>query len=76
MEWKIPESEEGLEEILERADKKGPQQIRHLGKLYVISAARDEDQPRNRLVEILLNGPDWDDVDIERIAGKMRDVDL
>lgn len=76
MEWKIPESEEGLEEILERADKEGPQQIRHHGKLYVISTARDEDQPRNRLVEILLNGPDWDDVDIERIAGKMRDVDL
>lgn len=76
MEWKIPDSEQELEKILERADREGPQQIRHHGKLYVISAARDEDRPRNRLVEIFLNGPDWDDVEFERMPGKMRDVDL
>ena len=76
MEWKIPESEDRFEEILEKAEQEGPQQIRHHGKLYVVSAVKEEERPRNRLVEILINGPDWDGVEIERIRGTMRDVDL
>jgi hypothetical protein len=77
VEWKIDDSESRLTELLETVDEQGPQQIRHRGKLYILSPGPSEEKaPRNRLVEIITNGPSWEDVEIERMPGKMRDVDL
>lgn len=75
MEWKISDTEEELGALLDSVDQHGPQQIRRHGKLYLVSPVENE-PPRNRLIEILLDGPDWDGVEIERIRGTMRNVDL
>jgi hypothetical protein len=77
MEWKIDDSEGRLTELLETVDEQGPQQIRHRGKVYIISPGPPEEKsPRNRLVEIITNGPSWEGIDIKRMPGKMREVDL
>lgn len=77
MEWEISDDENRLGELLDSVDEHGPQQIRRHGKIYVVAPAPSTQKPsRNRLVEILVDGPSWDDVPIERIRGHMRDVDL
>jgi hypothetical protein len=77
MEWKIDDVEHRLEEILESVDELGPQRIRSGTKVYVLSPASGAGSTRrNKFVDYLVNGPDWDDVVIERIPGTLRDVDL
>ena len=77
MEWEIDDTDSRFSELLDSVDEHGPQQIRHHGRLYILSPGPLEaEHPRNRLVEILTSGPSWDDVTIERLPGKMRDIDL
>ena len=75
MEWKVSDTGEELGALLDSVDEHGPQQIRWHGKLYLVSPVQKE-TPRNRLIEILLNGPDWDDIEVERIRGTIRNIDL
>jgi hypothetical protein len=77
MEWNVAEAREKFGELLDTVDTEGPQEIRRGDKVYVIlPQARQPLRARNRLVEIIINGPSWEGVQIKRIPGNMREVDL
>lgn len=77
MVWKVADAKNRFSELLDTVDEKGSQEIRRRGKVYVLSSRPEENEgSRNRLVEILTDGPNWDDVVIERIPGSMREIDL
>jgi antitoxin Phd len=75
--WKVADAKNKLSELLDRVDQEGPQEIRRRGKIYVVSSL---DEPTgtqtNRFVEIITNGPSWEGLEIERLPGTMREVDL
>lgn len=77
MVWKVADAKNKLSELLDRVDEEGPQEIRRRGKVYVVSSLDDESESgRNRFVEIITSGPSWEGLEIERLPGSMREVDL
>lgn len=77
MVWKVADAKNKLSELLDRVDQEGPQEIRRRGKVYVVSSL---DEPAgtetNRFVEIITSGPSWEGLEIERLPGAMREIDL
>lgn len=77
MVWKIADAKNRLSELLDRVDHEGPQEIRRRGKIYVVSSLDEIDGTgTNRFVEIITNSPSWEGLEIERLPGTMREVDL
>ena len=77
MVWKVADAKNKLSELLDRVDHEGPQEIRRRGKVYVVSSLDEEpDTGMNRFVEIITSGPSWEGLEIGRIPGSMREVDL
>jgi prevent-host-death family protein len=77
MAWRIAEAKNRLSELLDRVDEEGPQEIRRRGKVYVVSSLDEgSGAVTNRFVQIITNGPSWEGLEIERVPGSMREVDL
>lgn len=76
MEWKVADAKNRFSELLDTVDELGAQEIHRRGKVYILSPQPVDNGAGNRLVEIFRNGPSWDEVTVERLPGKMRDVEL
>lgn len=77
MVWTVADAKNKLSELLDRVDEEGPQEIRRHGKTYVVSTLNETSRPAtNRFVEIITSGPSWEGLEIERLPGSMREVDL
>jgi antitoxin Phd len=81
--WQVQEAKTRLSELLERAEKEGPQMITKHGKAkaVVVSAEAYEKMQKQpaepNLIDFLLNsGPKFDDFEIERDKSTGREIDL
>lgn len=78
-EWKIADAKNRLSEVLNRADMHTPQIIRRHSKEYVVISGEDYraltgDKPD--FLDVLMNGPSLEGVDLERDKSPMREIDL
>lgn len=78
--WKLADAKNRFSEVVRLCVTRGPQRIERRGAdaVYVVS---EEDYrrltgDRPSLVEFLMSGPDWSELDLERKPDGMRDVDL
>jgi prevent-host-death family protein len=82
--WQVQEAKSRFSELIERAEKEGPQTITRHGKpsAVVVSMAeyealRERGGGRQSLVDFLLNsGPILEDVNLERSKDTGREIDL
>jgi antitoxin Phd len=79
--WQMQQAKAHLSEVVERAEREGPQEITKHGKAraVVLSSevyARLAGNARPSLVEYLKSGPSWEGVDLERDKSPARDIDL
>lgn len=79
--WQIQQAKTKLSELIELAQREGPQTITKHGKpsAMILSMDEYESMRRNKptLIEFLLDeGPRFDDLDIERSKDVGREVDL
>lgn len=79
MVWKLAEAKNKFSEVFNLCLARGPQRVeRRNDAAYVISEA-DYNRltgEKPSLVEFLMSGPDWDDVELDRDKETMRDLDL
>lgn len=64
-------------DLLEQVDEAGEQILTWRGKQYVVSKQHGDERASkesNRIVEIIRNGPDWDDLEFERNRAPARQV--
>ena len=80
MAWKLAEAKNKFSEVVRQCLAQGPQRIERRGEdaVYVVS---EEDYRRLRgdkpsLVEFLMSGPDWSELDLERNKEPTRDLEL
>ena len=77
--WEFSEAKNKFSEVVRLAMKEGPQRIeRRNDAVYVLS---EEEYQRltgakPSLVEFLMNGPDWSELDLERNKEPVRDLEL
>ena len=79
--WGLAEAKAKLSELLERARTEGPQHITRNGKPAGVVVSAEEwarrTRPRENLADFLARSPlAGSGIEIERIKGRMRDVDL
>lgn len=78
--WQVQEAKTKLSEVIDRAINEGPQTITRHGKARAVLLSVEEyDALANRkpnFVDFLLNGPRFDDIDIERSKELPREIDL
>jgi prevent-host-death family protein len=83
--WQIQEAKTHFSEVIERAQKEGPQTITRHGKPRAVVMSADEyevmRQPKAKkkrdFVDFLMNsGPKFEDFEIERDKDTGRDIDL
>ncbi len=80
MAWQVQEAKQKFSQLVRQAREEGPQTITHRGEDVVVVVAVDEyrrltgDKPDFKT--FLLTGPDFDQLDLERIREFPRDVDL
>jgi antitoxin Phd len=81
--WQVQEAKTRLSELIERAEKEGPQTITKHGKAKAVVVSADAYEKMQRqpvepnLIDFLLNsGPKFDDFEIERDKGTGREIDL
>jgi prevent-host-death family protein len=81
--WAIQEAKAHFSEVLERAQRDGPQTITRHGRpravLLSIDAYEDllkRKMPEPNLIDFLRSGPRFDDFDFERSQDMGREVDL
>jgi prevent-host-death family protein len=83
--WQVQEAKTRLSEVIERAEKEGPQTITKHGKAkaVVLSAEAYEKMQKqskaeeSNLIDFLLNsGPKFDEFEIERDRDTGREIDL
>ena len=79
VEWKLAEAKNKLSEVVRLALAGTPQRIQRRKDAVVVLDADEYDRltgKKPNFVEFLLNGPDWEGVDLTRDKSPMRDVDL
>ena len=78
--WQIQQAKTKLSEVIEMAQREGPQTITKHGKpsAVVVSMEEYESMRRNKpdFVEFLLSIPKFDDLDLERSKDVGREIDL
>ena len=75
MTWKLTEAKNKLSEVIRLALTNGPQRIERRGEnVVLLSEERYLQLTGNKpsLVEFLMSGPDWSDLDLERNAEPTR----
>ena len=79
MTWKLAEAKNRFSEVVRRALEGEPQRIERRGDAVVVIDAEEFDRLRGQklsLVEFLIQGPDWSELDLERDRAPMRNLDL
>lgn len=79
MEWKAAEARHNFSKVLSQASIEGPQQIVRHDETYVILTKDEYEElafKKRNFVNFLLNGPTFDDLDLERDTSEMRDLEL
>jgi prevent-host-death family protein len=79
MTWKLADAKMKFSEVVRRALTEGPQRVeRRNDAVYVLSAVEYERLMGQKpsLVEFLMHGPDWSELDLERKQDVMRDFEL
>jgi len=77
--WKLADAKMKFSEVVRRALAEGPQRVeRRNDAVYVLS---EEEYERltgrsTSLVQFLMEGPDWSEVDLDRSRDSMRDFEL
>jgi prevent-host-death family protein len=81
--WQVQEAKSRFSELIERAEKEGPQTITRHGKPSAVIVSMSEYEAmkkrdtRRSLLDVLINrGPKFDDFEIERDKDMGRDIDL
>lgn len=78
--WQVQEAKARLSEVMEKAEREGPQVITRHGaeRAVVLSIAdyRALTAKKKNFITHLLTGPKFDDLDIERDKDTGREVDL
>ena len=80
--WQVQEAKTHFSEVIERANREGPQTITRHGKARAVVISAEEYQTltgggrRQNFVDFLLSGPKFDDIDIERSKDTGREIDL
>ncbi|NOY91145.1 MAG: type II toxin-antitoxin system prevent-host-death family antitoxin [Deltaproteobacteria bacterium] len=79
MTWKLADAKMKFSEVVRRALTEGPQRVeRRNDAVYVLSQEEYERLTGQKpsMVEFLLQGPDWSELDLERQQDAMRDFEL
>lgn len=78
--WKLADAKNRFSEVVRMCLAQGPQRIERRGEdaVYVVSEAdyRRLKGEKPSLVEFLMSGPDWSELDLERNKDAARDLDL
>jgi len=78
--WQVQEAKAKFSELMDKAEHEGPQIVtRHGEERVVVLSIEDYENmdPRNKsLKELLLGGPKFDDLEIEREPDFGREIDL
>jgi len=87
--WSEASARRKLSALLDRAERDGPQRVERRTRRFVVLTATDYERltgrrvedlgrptPRMTLGEFLLNGPSFEDLDLERDRSLPRDIDL
>jgi prevent-host-death family protein len=81
--WQVQEAKSRFSELIERAEKEGPQTITKHGKPSAVIVSMPEYEAMKKrnakrdLLDVLINrGPKFDDFEIERDKDTGRDIDL
>jgi prevent-host-death family protein len=81
--WQVQEAKSRFSELIERAEKEGPQTITRHGKPSAVIISMSEYEAMKKrgakpdLLDVLINrGPKFDDFEIERDKDMGRDIDL
>lgn len=77
--WKLADAKNKFSEVVRQALSNGPQRIeRRNDALYLMSEEeyRRLSGEKPSLVEFLMNGPDWSELDLKRDQSPMRELDL
>jgi prevent-host-death family protein len=80
-EWTVAEAKAKLSEVIERAEKSGPQKITRRGREAVVVVSAEEwkrkSKRKGNLAEFLANSPLRDSgLDLERLDDKPREIEL
>lgn len=80
MEWTLADAKNRFSEVVNKALSEGPQRIRRRGDDAVVVVAQEEfdrlNGTRPDFKKLLLNGPNFDDLDLARDRTPLRDADL
>lgn len=81
MAWQIQEAKQRFSELVERAQRDGPQHVTKHGREAVVVVAADEyerlTRPTRSLIEFIRDAPDaLGELDLERVQDTGRDVEL
>jgi antitoxin Phd len=81
--WQVAEAKNKFSELFTRAITEGPQRVRRRGETVVVISESEYErlagkaaQPEMSLAELLMSGPSFEGLDLERRKSPMRPVDL
>ena len=79
MEWKLADAKTKFSEVVRRALTEGPQRILRRNDTVVVLAEEEYERlvgSRLGFKDFLLDGPDMDELELERAKAPMRDITL
>lgn len=81
MAWQLQEAKQRFSELVERAQREGPQHVTKHGRAAVVVVAADEyerlTRPKRTLLELVRNAPEgFGELDLERVQDTGRDIEL
>lgn len=78
--WQVQEAKSKFSEFMEKTLQEGPQVVTRYGENLTVmisfEAYREKFEPKRTIVDLLLNGPKGDDIDIERSKDLGRQEEL
>jgi prevent-host-death family protein len=78
MVWQLAEAKNKFSEVVTKALTEGPQHISRRGEMVVVLSEEEYQRltgKRETLIEFLLNGPDWSELDTTRDQSLMREFE-
>jgi len=79
MDWQMTDARHRLGEVVDRALREGPQRVTRRGEAVIVLSETDYQRLRGQRKSFkahLMEGPDFEDLDLERDTTPMRPVDL
>ncbi len=79
MEWKLAEAKNRFSELVTRAIDDGPQRVTRRDDVVIVLSEADYLRLRGErpsLVEYILSGPDFSELDLSRDRSMMREIEL